>query len=895
MQEALVFPDERRPAAAPCASPANLAFGMAGSPLWPCRLAWMGATTPMGAGVPRHGQAGVARPLAARRRTTAGASVAVASASASASAGDAPPARGGEPLAGPPPLPSLPTPTPPSGSTVAVVGEEVSPPPLPSTEPTVQMVDGGGGGEGDGGSRRPRRGLRVLRGVDWQSGASLHLHPAKDVARPSTAPAADGGGVSDDASPTAADTYIRCRKCTTCYLYTPAAAGMSVVCARCGDTFAVSARTLFTRATSVGVPTTEERPVTPGASGRGRAGGGGGGAGTRQAGPRSLPPAMSAKARAAVVAATAAGRAMAGTDGLHCEHFATCSGCTLERSVGHPPVLAATDAYFREELGYAPGLSTATAVGPTYGWRTHAKLAVRPGASKGSPPVVGLFERGSHSVVAIPRCAVHHPAINSGVAEVVRAVVAAGVDAYDEATHEGLLRYVVMNVQRSTGAVQLVLVLNAGSWKEAAPAAPRLVKALWAAQQARARKASDRRDGGGSGRGDHPAAGAVATASAGAVAGAVSLHAPSSVAATDANGPNADLEATLFPPAVVWHSITIHYNPSTSNVILNPQPFRYDTLHGPPTLIDRLHGVRVHFAPASFRQANLDAFEVLLGQLLPHLPERSVITEYCAGVGAIGLVALVHRRLSSLVASDINPAAAWPFRRSVSMLPAHVRPAASYVVGAGGELAHLIGGAEVVVVDPPRGGLDGPLLDALAEAPGRGGGLRRVVYLSCGAASLRRDAIRLVRAGWVIAHAEAAVFFPGTDAIETLVVFDRRTYAPAAAGAGGAPRAKSGGRSAGRVDRSPPAAGGRGGRGGGDRIVGGAGRGGSTGGSGGWRARLAARDVGAVSAGGAAHRSGGGALDMDGWDEEDFYEDETDDWEWEVVREPQMGRGGGRS
>lgn len=643
----------------------------------------------------------------------------------------------------------------------------------PATEPDAEPVDGGGGGGGGGsGGRRPRRGLRVLRGVDWQSGASLHLHPAGDVAPPAAPTANDGGG----ATPPAADTFIRCRKCTTCYLYTPAAAGMSVVCSRCGDTFAVSGRALFTRTTTVGAGASaaaEERPVTPGASGRPA----GGGASGRRGG-RSLPLALSAKARAAVVAATAAGRAAAGADGLHCEHFAACSGCSLERSVGRPPVLAAADAFFRSELGYAPGLAAATSLGPSYGWRTHAKLAVRPGGPKGAPPVVGLFERGSHAVVSIPRCAVHHPAINAGAAEVVRAAVAAGVDAYDEDAHEGLLRYIVMNVQRSTGAVQLVLVLNAAGWKEAAPAAPRLVKALWAAQQARTRDAFDRRDGGGGGAGDPDA---VAATTADAAAGTVEPPAPSAVSAAVADDPDAELEATLFPPAVVWHSITLHYNPSTTNVILTPQPFRYDTLHGPPTLIDRLHGVPVHFAPASFRQANLDAFEALLGRLLPHLPERTVVTEYCAGVGAIGLVALVHRRLASLVASDINPAAAGPFRRSAAMLPAHVRAGASYLVGSGGELAHLLGGADVAVVDPPRGGLDAPLLDALAEAPGRGGGLRRIVYLSCGAASLRRDATRLVRAGWVVSHAEAAVFFPGADAIETLVVFDRREFTPAAA------------------------------------------------------------------------------------------------------------------
>jgi tRNA/tmRNA/rRNA uracil-C5-methylase (TrmA/RlmC/RlmD family) len=47
------------------------------------------------------------------------------------------------------------------------------------------------------------------------------------------------------------------------------------------------------------------------------------------------------------------------------------------------------------------------------------------------------------------------------------------------------------------------------------------------------------------------------------------------------------------------------------------------------------------------------------------------------------------------------------------------------------------------------------------------------VYLSCGYAALERDATALVAAGWRLASARAFVFFPGTDALETLAVFER--------------------------------------------------------------------------------------------------------------------------
>jgi hypothetical protein len=52
--------------------------------------------------------------------------------------------------------------------------------------------------------------------------------------------------------------------------------------------------------------------------------------------------------------------------------------------------------------------------------------------------------------------------------------------------------------------------------------------------------------------------------------------------------------------------------------------------------------------------------------------------------------------------------------------------------------------------------------------------VRRLVYLSCGWPALQRDAAALAAAGWVLAPpAHGFLFFPGTDALETLAVFDR--------------------------------------------------------------------------------------------------------------------------
>ena len=144
---------------------------------------------------------------------------------------------------------------------------------------------------------------------------------------------------------------------------------------------------------------------------------------------------------------------------IGCIHFNRCSGCIVNSCQNPPEIFAHAHAYFLNkwqiDLGYKQGAIRT--------WRTRAKLAVRP------PLTVGLFEKGTHLVVAIPECQVHHPKINEAVCKLQALITASGLSAYDEKTHSGDLRYIQCVVERSTGRVQLSLVLNmpslSSSWQ----------------------------------------------------------------------------------------------------------------------------------------------------------------------------------------------------------------------------------------------------------------------------------------------------------------------------------------------------------------------------------------------------------------------------------------------
>jgi 23S rRNA (uracil1939-C5)-methyltransferase len=76
--------------------------------------------------------------------------------------------------------------------------------------------------------------------------------------------------------------------------------------------------------------------------------------------------------------------------------------------------------------------------------------------------------------------------------------------------------------------------------------------------------------------------------------------------------------------------------------------------------------------------------------------------------------------------------------------------------------------ADVVVVDPPRKGLNADAIEALVRfAP------RRIVYVSCDPATLARDVALLKKKGYALKNAMAADLFPRCAHVETICLLIR--------------------------------------------------------------------------------------------------------------------------
>ena len=89
--------------------------------------------------------------------------------------------------------------------------------------------------------------------------------------------------------------------------------------------------------------------------------------------------------------------------------------------------------------------------------------------------------------------------------------------------------------------------------------------------------------------------------------------------------------------------------------------------------------------------------------------------------------------------------------------------------------------AEILIVDPPRKGLDEYVLNALTNEKNVNSTCifnrtKLLVYVSCGFDAFQSDCNALLRSKkWKLDHAEGHVLFPGSNAIETLAFFRATT------------------------------------------------------------------------------------------------------------------------
>ncbi|HEX2882520.1 MAG TPA: hypothetical protein VHO25_23530 [Polyangiaceae bacterium] len=106
----------------------------------------------------------------------------------------------------------------------------------------------------------------------------------------------------------------------------------------------------------------------------------------------------------------------------------------------------------------AQGLAAPTVrTGNALGYRHRARLAVR---GRAGSPKIGIFQEGTHQIVDIPQCPVHHPQLNAVALEIKSELKRLAAAPYSDQAHAGLVRYLQLVVERKTQRVQITVVTN---------------------------------------------------------------------------------------------------------------------------------------------------------------------------------------------------------------------------------------------------------------------------------------------------------------------------------------------------------------------------------------------------------------------------------------------------
>lgn len=194
------------------------------------------------------------------------------------------------------------------------------------------------------------------------------------------------------------------------------------------------------------------------------------------------------------------------------------------------------------------------------------------------------------------------------------------------------------------------------------------------------------------------------------------------------------------------------------------------TLYADGELEERLGHIRLRLGHNAFFQVNTPAAELLYAEAERFAAlatfDAPVLWDVYGGVGSIGLY--MARHAGRVVGIEAMPGAVRCARanaRALGVEGYRVEPGdAKSVLG---RLAKFGPKPDVVVVDPPRAGLDATVARQLADAAPR-----RLVYVSCNPATLARDVARLAPA-YRLAAARPVDLFPQTPHVETAALLER--------------------------------------------------------------------------------------------------------------------------
>ncbi len=209
-------------------------------------------------------------------------------------------------------------------------------------------------------------------------------------------------------------------------------------------------------------------------------------------------------------------------------------------------------------------------------------------------------------------------------------------------------------------------------------------------------------------------------------------------------------------------SLVLSVNTQPGNTILGKD---FITLYGPGYIEDTLCGLTFRLSARSFYQVNhyqaQRLYEAAISQAA--ITKNDLVLDLYCGVGTITLA--MAKAAGKVIGVEVVEQAVEDARENAKR---NGIENAEFFCGDAGKAALALEAQgirpDVVVVDPPRKGLNADTIEALHRMSPR-----RIVYVSCDPATLARDVALLKERGYVLQNAIAADLFPRCAHVETVV------------------------------------------------------------------------------------------------------------------------------
>lgn len=404
-----------------------------------------------------------------------------------------------------------------------------------------------------------------------------------------------------------------------------------------------------------------------------------------------------------------------------CKLYRQCGGCQIQ-AMDYQKQLAFKEKKVQDQLirigGFPEKLveeAKEPVVGMEYPFRYRNKAQYPVGQNRDGEPVTGFYAGRTHSIIENTECYLGAEENQVILQAVLTYMKENHVPAYDEESHKGLIRHVLIRKGFTSGELMVCLVINS---RKQLPFQDRLIRLL---QE---------------------------------IPGMTSISLSHNLEKT--NVIMGGEVTTIFGDDRIQDTIHVR-----------------DVLHD-FALTDQ--GITFSISPLSFYQVNPVQTEKLYSLALSYaaLTGKETVWDLYCGIGTISL--FLSGRAKQVYGVEIIPQAIEDARKNAERN--HITNAEFFVGKAEEVLPEKYGQegifADVIVVDPPRKGCDGACLDTMLKMKPE-----RIVYVSCDSATLSRDLKILCEGGYELKKWRAVDQFPMTVHVETVVLLSKGAKGPA--------------------------------------------------------------------------------------------------------------------